>query len=229
MTVWAHPDDETYLAGGLMAIARANGQPVTCVVATRGDHAEDESARVRIGAQRTDELVRAMTELGVDDVAVLGIRDGECAAHDPAAATAMIAALVADRHPDTIVTFGPDGFTGHSDHRAVHRWVMAAVAAVATSVRVLIAAATPAMAEAGRDIDERFAVFEPGLPTVYRDDEVALAIDLEPKWLDAKLGALHAHRSQTAGIIDALGADRYRRWVAREVFVDASAVGVGPC
>jgi LmbE family N-acetylglucosaminyl deacetylase len=28
--VWAHPDDEAYLTGGLMAAAIANGQPVAC-------------------------------------------------------------------------------------------------------------------------------------------------------------------------------------------------------
>ena len=29
VTVWAHPDDETYVAGGLMSLARHLDQPVT--------------------------------------------------------------------------------------------------------------------------------------------------------------------------------------------------------
>jgi LmbE family N-acetylglucosaminyl deacetylase len=223
MTVWAHPDDESYLAGGLMAIARANGQPVTCVVATPGDHAEAEDDRARVGALRTAELVSAMQHLGVDDVAVLGLRDGECAAHDPASAAAMIGALIADRRPDTVVTFGPDGFTGHPDHRAVHRWVMAAVETATSPVRVLFAAATAESADNGRDIDERFGVFERGLPTVFREDELALALGLEHEWLDAKIGALRAHRSQTTWLIDAIGDVRYRSWVSREIFVDGRA------
>ena len=35
--IWAHPDDEAYLSGGLMALARDNGQRVVCVTATRGE------------------------------------------------------------------------------------------------------------------------------------------------------------------------------------------------
>ena len=34
--IWAHPDDETFLSGGLMAMAREAGQRVVCVTATLG-------------------------------------------------------------------------------------------------------------------------------------------------------------------------------------------------
>src|SRR4249919_2707816 len=37
LSVWAHPDDETYLAAGLMAAAVQAGQRVVCVTATRGE------------------------------------------------------------------------------------------------------------------------------------------------------------------------------------------------
>ena len=35
--IWAHPDDEAYLSGGLMALASAAGSRVVCVTATRGE------------------------------------------------------------------------------------------------------------------------------------------------------------------------------------------------
>jgi LmbE family N-acetylglucosaminyl deacetylase len=35
--VWAHPDDEAYLSGGLMAAAGDAGSRVVCVTATRGE------------------------------------------------------------------------------------------------------------------------------------------------------------------------------------------------
>ena len=38
LSVWAHPDDETYLAGGVMAAARDRGQRVVCASATAGEH-----------------------------------------------------------------------------------------------------------------------------------------------------------------------------------------------
>ena len=37
LSVWAHPDDETYLAGALMAEAVASGQRVVCVSLTAGE------------------------------------------------------------------------------------------------------------------------------------------------------------------------------------------------
>ena len=39
MSVWAHPDDEAYLCGGLMAAAVDAGSRVVCVTATRGSWA----------------------------------------------------------------------------------------------------------------------------------------------------------------------------------------------
>ena len=223
LTVWAHPDDESYLAGALMAMARARGQDVTCLTATRGDHADREEARSQIGQARHDELARALRILGVDDMVVLGIRDGECQEFDDELAIGTIAAVIADRQPDTIITFGPDGFTGHPDHRAVSRWVGAAVAATETPARVLHSAATHPMALDARDIDARFGVFAAGLPTMYEPHDIALCVPVDGHWLDTKLRALQAHHSQTATIIDELGELRYRRWISSEVFVEAGA------
>ena len=221
LTIWAHPDDESYLAGAVMAMARAHGQAVTCLTATLGDHAESEGARAHIGRIRRDELAAALRILGVADMVALGVRDGECQQFDDDLATGMIGAVIADRMPDTIITFGPDGFTGHPDHRAVSRWVTAAVAAMGQPVRLLHSATTPAMATDALDIDARFGVFEPGLPTVHDPHDLALCVPVGGPWLDTKLRALQAHHSQTATIIDALGQARYRRWISAEVFVDA--------
>jgi LmbE family N-acetylglucosaminyl deacetylase len=37
LSIWAHPDDEAYLCGGIMAMAAAAGSRVVCVTATRGN------------------------------------------------------------------------------------------------------------------------------------------------------------------------------------------------
>ncbi|OOL28439.1 GlcNAc-PI de-N-acetylase, partial [Rhodococcus rhodochrous] len=34
LSIWAHPDDETYLAAGVMAAARDDGRRVVCASAT---------------------------------------------------------------------------------------------------------------------------------------------------------------------------------------------------
>ena len=59
--VWAHPDDETYLAGGLSAALGELGQRVVCVTATRGEAGSEdqsESAQAQLAETRTRELER---------------------------------------------------------------------------------------------------------------------------------------------------------------------------
>ncbi|MGH2787542.1 MAG: PIG-L deacetylase family protein [Actinomycetota bacterium] len=53
LCAFAHPDDETYLAGGLMAEAARAGRRSVCVVATRGEagHRADFRPRRDDGAQ----------------------------------------------------------------------------------------------------------------------------------------------------------------------------------
>ncbi|MET0909543.1 MAG: PIG-L family deacetylase [Ilumatobacteraceae bacterium] len=220
VSVWAHPDDESYLAAGLMARAGANGALVTCITATAGDLADTERRRRVIARRRRAELAAALDVLDVTDRVRFGLRDGGCAAVDPGGPVALIAAVIADRDPDTIVTFGPDGLTGHPDHRAVSRWTMAAVQLAGSTARVLHTAVTADVMDENVDINSRFDVFEPGFPTIHRREAVAIDLTLDGEWLDRKLSALQCHASQTSGLIDVLGIERYRRWIAPEMFVD---------
>ena len=72
------------------------------------------------------ELGASLAAVGVREHRFLGLRDGECAVRARrAAGVARIAALIDEIRPDTIVTFGPDGMTGHPDHRAVSVWTTA--------------------------------------------------------------------------------------------------------
>ena len=47
----------------------------------------------------------------------------------PRSRSTRLAALLDDVRPDTVLTFGPDGFTGHPDHRTVSAWTDLAVRA----------------------------------------------------------------------------------------------------
>jgi LmbE family N-acetylglucosaminyl deacetylase len=220
VTVWAHPDDETYVAGGLMAVARHLGQPVTCITATDGDFAPTEGERRRVAGVRRTELDLALDLLGVTDGVRFGLRDGECQEIADDVGIALVAEVLDSRQPDTVVTFGPDGLTGHPDHCAVSRWTAEAVRIASPQARLLCPSVTPAMVAADRDINDRFDVYAPGLPTTHRDEDLLLDLIVGGPWLDVKLAALQAHASQTAGLIDAVGIDRYRGWIAREPMID---------
>ena len=121
--IWAHPDDEAYLSGGLMAMARDNGQRVVCVTATRGELGTPDPVAWppdRLAAERTRELARCLDVLGVREHHWLDYRRRRVRAGRPGRrGRAARATVIDDVRPDTVLTFGPDGITGHLDHRTV--------------------------------------------------------------------------------------------------------------
>jgi LmbE family N-acetylglucosaminyl deacetylase len=219
LMVWAHPDDETYLAGGLSARLADAGHRVACITATRGE-AGDANATpaqaARLAEVRTQELETALRIIGVDEHHWLDLPDGRCAEVDPASAADRIAAVVEDVAPDTVVTFGPDGFTGHPDHRAVSSWVDLALARAGRRPRLLHAVAREDFLDP--EIDARFGVYELGRPRTCRDDEIDLHLPLEGAILDRKVEALLSQVSQTGALVEAIGRERFRAWVAHEAF-----------
>ncbi len=80
--VWAHPDDETYLCGGLMARAVRAGDRVVCVTATRGELGSPDEERwpsgPELAAVRTAEMETALAYLGVTEHHWLDYPDGGC-------------------------------------------------------------------------------------------------------------------------------------------------------
>jgi LmbE family N-acetylglucosaminyl deacetylase len=218
--VWAHPDDESYLCAGLMARAARAGDRVVCVTATRGELGSPDEEKwppgAPLAAVRTTEMEAALAVLGITEHHWLDYPDGGCADVDDREAAARIAAVVDDVRPDTVVTFGPDGFTGHPDHRTVSRWTDLALARAATRPRLLHAVAREKPVD--RELDEDFGVFELGRPRVCADDELDLLLELDGALLDRKVAALLQQVSQTGGLVGAVGLARFRAWVASESF-----------
>ena len=220
--VWAHPDDETYLSGGLAAALAGRGHRVVAVTATRGEAGGPDAspaARAETARVRTAELADALKLLGVGDHVWLDYEDGRCAEADAEPAVRRLAGLFDSVRPDTVVTFGPDGFTGHSDHRTVSNWVDRALRRSPLAPRLLHAVATE-RDRVDPELDNDFGVFDLGQPRVCEPDEVALRLALGSDLLSRKVAALQAQRSQTAGLIEAVGMDRFTAWVAVEVFAD---------
>jgi LmbE family N-acetylglucosaminyl deacetylase len=128
--VWAHPDDEAYLSAGLMAQAVAAGRRCVCVTATKGEAGfrDDDPRSVEERSRvREAELATCLDILGVTEHRWLGYADGRCAEVDDDEGATRLAAVIDEVRPDTVLTFGPDGGTGHTDHIAACRWTTAAV------------------------------------------------------------------------------------------------------
>jgi LmbE family N-acetylglucosaminyl deacetylase len=219
LAIWAHPDDETYLAGGLLAALRDLGRRVVCVTATRGEAADPTAGpdeRAAMAAVRTAELEAALGTLGVEEHHWLDYPDGGCADLDPAGPVEQLAALLNRVRPDTVVTFGPDGFTGHPDHRTVSAWTDLALARARPGARVLHPVAPEQPVDP--DLDEELKVFELGRPRVCAEEDLALQLRLSGVALNRKVEALLRQASQTGGLVRAVGRERFSAWVATESF-----------
>jgi LmbE family N-acetylglucosaminyl deacetylase len=115
-----------------------------------------------------------------------------------------------------VVTFGPDGITGHADHVAVSRWVTAAWLA-AGSGRLLYAATTRTFLRQHADVHARLGLMAENAFAI-PDTQVTLAVRLTSAELDIKRAALAAHASQTDSLAAAMGERAYRHWYAVETF-----------
>jgi LmbE family N-acetylglucosaminyl deacetylase len=222
--VWAHPDDEAYLSGGLMALARDNGQRVVCVTATRGELGTPDPAAWPpdlLAAEREQELRRCLGVLGVTEHEWLGYRDGGCAAVPATEAVERLCVVIDRVRPDTVLTFGPDGLTGHDDHRTVSAWVGAAFDRCAPrGTRLLHATLARRRESRWGALTESLGIYPPGLPVLTPDERLAVDLVLDRDTAQRKYRALAAQTTQTAGLIGLMGLADYTAWVGEEAFVE---------
>jgi len=225
-SIWAHPDDETFLAGGVMAAAAARGQRVVCVSATAGELGTSDPHTwppERLGRVRRWEASAAMAILGIADHRWLGYADGALAGLQPDEPVDRLAGLLAEVRPDTILTFGPDGLTFHPDHRTVSRWVGLAWQRAGRPGRVLHATRTDEHLSAWAQRYEAWGVFMTDeRPTGVPVDQLALDVRPTGIALDQKIAALNAMHTQTAPTVALLGEEDFRALNAQEAFVEAT-------
>ncbi|HLJ57981.1 MAG TPA: PIG-L deacetylase family protein [Chthonomonadaceae bacterium] len=124
VAVFAHPDDESLLAGGTLAACAARGAEVSLICATRGGDGPISdpalATRATLAAVREAELRNAAVELGLRSVACLDYPDGMLPWVERERITADLAARLGRARPDAILTFGAEGLYWHPDHIAIH-------------------------------------------------------------------------------------------------------------
>ena len=175
-------------------------------------------------AFRRAELVASVAELGVTDVRFLGLRDGECDVADDDAQIRAVLDVIDDVRPDAIVTFGPDGITGHPDHRTVSSWTTQAWNRTDRTAELLYAAMTKDFLARHAELHDRLGVFEEygRKPASIVTSDVVLGCRLTPAELERKRRALARHASQTIGLADVVGEETYLRWWVDETFRSAT-------
>ncbi len=221
--VWAHPDDDIYLSAAVMAVAARAGRRVVDVTATRGEGGSMDHDRwppERMGEIRTAELLRSLQILGVEEHRFLdGPVDVDMDTPLDERGAAQVEAIIAEVQPDTVLTFGPDGMTGHEGHKSVCRWATDAFMTQAKpGASLLYATTTSEWAERWVPVLQRFDMFRPGTPPVTPRDELAVAFDLPPDLAALKVESIHAHESQVEGLFEAFGRDDMATALSGEFF-----------
>lgn len=126
LVVIAHPDDESFPMGGTLAKYAAEDVRVVLVSATRGEAGIPGLNAVETAHLREAELSSAALALGVSRLEFLGYLDGEFDRADEEEVVGKLLEIIQQEKPDTLLTFGADGISGHPDHVAVHRFTTTA-------------------------------------------------------------------------------------------------------
>lgn len=131
LVVVAHPDDETFGLGSVLARAARLGADVTVCCATRGEAGEvvgDVDVSAGLAVVRERELRAAAEALGVREVVLLPFGDSDMTGEPPAGSlvaaplddvVAAVADVVARVRPDVVVTLDPVAGDGHRDHARI--------------------------------------------------------------------------------------------------------------
>jgi LmbE family N-acetylglucosaminyl deacetylase len=123
VAIFAHPDDERVIGPLLSRLAR-EGRETHLVIATDGSQGVRDFANIPAGAElaaaRAREATCAAKRLGVRQLHIIGLLDGGLASFEALGKLRpALAAIIDSLRPAAIITFGPEGGTGHPDHRLV--------------------------------------------------------------------------------------------------------------
>jgi len=141
VAVWAHADDEGPV-GPILARYAREGVQVYMIIATDGAQGAANTSVPRgpeIAKLRVEEARCSAQALGIQPPILLGFSDGALGNYN--ADPAMLYRLTQRLHeelqrlrPEALITWGPDGGYGHSDHRIINSIVVQLVRAGAPGV-----------------------------------------------------------------------------------------------
>lgn len=216
LAVFAHPDDETFRPGGTLALLARRGVCVHVLTATRGQAGSRSDPPLctleELPVVRERELYCACAALGLEPPQLLEYEDGKLAEADPEKITAQILAAVSEIRPQVLITFGPDGLSGHPDHVAIGQCAAEAYAR-SDGIAALYALAVP------RSLAEQLEMRQ---VHPVPDEQIALRVDVFPVW-EAKRAAMTCHATQrTSTPIMSIPKARQRLFFGREYFVRAA-------
>lgn len=178
--VFAHPDDEAFGPGGTIAkFSKTHNVYVLC--ATKGEGGGSGKVRAR-------ELRASAKILGVKKVYFLGFEDGTLSNNLYHELASKIRNKLLKFRPGIIITFEPQGVSGHIDHITVSM-VTSFVVQKLPFVKTVLQFCRPERFSKARQ--DYFIYFPPG----YKRSEVDKVINISEVW-ETKVKAMLCHKSQ---------------------------------
>jgi len=221
LAIFAHPDDESYRAGGALALLALKGAQVWVLCSTRGELGILKLDPEETGQVRQTEMECACRALGIEQPRFLEYQDGTLPQVDEEGAVGQVVRAIRKLRPQGLLTWPPSGVSGHPDHVAVSNWTEKAFQLAADP------AAYPEHKEAPHAVDALYHIVIPRslaetmkMPHLHTvpDEEVTLTVDVSAVW-DEKMAAIRCHASQLSSspiISDPL--DRQRLFLGTEYF-----------
>jgi LmbE family N-acetylglucosaminyl deacetylase len=184
VAVCAHPDDESFGLGAIIATFVEQGTGVEVICLTRGEASTLHTDDGPLDQHRHAELVAATGELGIERLALADFPDGALDEVAPAELHEFIRPIA--EGADALLVFDEGGITGHPDHQAATR----AALAVAEDLDIAVLAWTLPAAVA-RTLNDEFGSGFVGRAA----DEIDLNVQVERT---RQLRAMACHHSQLA-------------------------------
>ncbi|MCL4559783.1 MAG: PIG-L family deacetylase [Chloroflexi bacterium] len=215
LAFFAHPDDETMLGGGTLALLARLGCKVHYLCATRGEGGEAGDppvcAQDELGDVRERELVCAVRALGGASLTFLGYVDPRVGPEDTlypytdnlTMLAGQVALSIRQFNVEAVITHGSNGEYGHPAHLLTHQAARLAVESLGDQAPLLYTVQ---------------AIFpgHPRLRLANLSDPAHLVIDIDAD-REKKLAAALCHRTQHALFVRRPSQELGRPMTVREV------------
>lgn len=207
LAVVAHPDDESFGLGAILAGFVTRGATVSVLCFTHGEASTLHGVPSDLAVIRAAELDDAIHALSIGDVALLGYPDGGLDQVPVGELAGHVAAAAGRAGAVGLVVFDPSGVTGHPDHR---RATQAALAAAAWLGLPVLGWTLPA--EVAAALNAEFPTAFTGHPTSGID--LTVTVDRTGQY-----AAVRCHPSQAVPgsvlwrRLDLLGDTEHLRWL----------------
>lgn len=116
LAVVAHPDDESFALGAVLAAFAGAGSRVSVLCLTRGEASTVRGVEGDLTELRADELAAAAAVLGLRGVTLLSYPDGRLPEVDLGELAEHVVSAAREVGADGIIGFDLTGVTGHPDH-----------------------------------------------------------------------------------------------------------------